>query len=517
MNYQIYYEMKEYEDHMDKTLIQVPLVGGSYKKTFFDPILGRVKSVYCSAEDVVVNYYAPSPDEATRLTHQLYMQRNDLRTRVVMGMFDENAWDLPNTGIDLAHSSIRQAKDETQGLNEPEDTYGRPRLILEQHRSWDLNGDGITEPYVITVDKETEKVLRITSREALTSSQRKYTVDYFTYFPFFPNPEGSMALGFGTLLRELNFAANGIVNEVIDAGTLANIQGGFISKMSGTKGKISLKAGEFKEINTYIEDLRKAIFTFDFKGPNDTLYAVLGLLYEYSKLVSSISETMTGQLPASDTPASTVLALIEEGRKVFSSIHKRIHRSFKKELEKIYRLNSLFLSEEKYFRAIGPGNIPDQEEMTVGRKDFADTYDIFPVSDPEITSRAEKIMKSQAKLEDLRLDPTGVNPEAYIKIRQEHFKLLGEDDAELIFQPPPPPPDLPPEKENAEMLAERPVQPLEHQDHLNHIRVIDELFAGPFADEITPTARKLLEQHRREHVSMLYLAEKGVPSGTGQA
>jgi hypothetical protein len=290
-----------------------------------------------------------------------------------------------------------------------------------------------------------------------------------------------------------------------------------------------MERGVYKSVKASTDDIRKAIFNFDFKGPNQTLYAVLGLLYEYSKLVSSISETMTGQLPSSDTPASTVMALLEEGRKVFSSIHKRIHRSFKKELGKIYRMNSIFLEEEEYFHVLGPGRIPQGPPTQIGREDFKDTLDVIPVSDPTITSKAEKILIAQSLVQDVRVNPaTAQNPQTQFEATRRYYEALGVPRIEQVLQPPPPPPDLPPEQENANFFTEQPANVLPQQDHGWHLQMHkafleeDRLFSG----ELTEQGRKLAEQHVQATLAALYLQQqemrkmqemgrRGVPPGGG--
>jgi hypothetical protein len=351
--------------------------------------------------------------------------------------------------------------------------------------------------------------VRITSRKSYDAFGKEITLNYFTKYTFIPNPDGFYDLGFGTLLMGLNNAANTIVNQVIDAGTLANLQGGFVAKRSGLKkGTISMKMGEFPEVDAYVDDIRKAIFNFDFKGPNQTLYATLGLLYEYAKLVSSVSETMTGQLPASDTPASTVMALIEEGRRVYSAIQKRIYRGFKKELDKIRRLNSIFLNEVKYFQILGDSNIPQGEQVQIGRIDFARKTDVLPVADPTITSQAEKVLKAQQIYQDV-MQTQSDNQNVVFAARRRYYEALEVSNIGEVMQPPPEPPDLSPEEENANMIKGQPAIALPQQDHLNHLSVLDELEVGPFADQLESDTKKLIAQHRREHVAFLYLAESG--------
>lgn len=510
MNFQLLYKMEDFEEGMDKTLLQLPIEGSVFRKTYYDSVLGMNRSIYISALDFVVNYGAKDLGEETRKTHVLRMTKNDIRKRIHSDVFDEVDGMFFNFTSDES-DALKETSDEIQGIEKPDTTEGSTRIILEQHRGWDLDGDGIEEPYVITVDLETEKVLRITDRRYIDSLGRQKVVEYFTHYTFIPNPLGFYGYGYGTLLRGLNAASNSIVNEVIDAGSLANLQGGFVSKRSGIKkGSLTFAMGEFKEIDTYIDDVRKAIYDFNFKGPNQTLYAVLGLLYEHSKLVASVSETMTGQLPASDTPATTVLALIEEGRKVFSSIQKRIHRAFKKELRKLFRLNGIFLNKLEYFKVIGDNNAPEGPSVLIGRNDFTDSLDIIPVSDPNITSRAEKIIKAQQVKQEIMSNPlTANNPEALYIVTRNLLTALDIPNVDDILKPPPPPQDIPPIEENAMMIQEKTPQALPQQDHVKHIKIHEDLLNGAFSDRVSPQTKKLVDFHDKEHLAMLYQQTMG--------
>jgi chaperonin GroES len=510
MNYQLLHKMEGFEEGMDKTLMQLPIVGSVFRKTYFDPEEKVVRSDYISAQDLVLSYYTKTTiEKCPRKTHILYLTPNEVNKRVDQGIFDESAWNLGPGSLSLSkRGEIRESADQASGIKPPWDWRENPRIFLEQHRGWDLNGDGIDEPFVITVDYETRKVVRMTDRRFTDFLGRPMVLEYFTHYPFIPNPEGFYGLGFGILLSRLNNAANTIVNEVIDAGALANLQGGFISKRSGIKrGSLQFKMGEFKEIDTYVDDIQKALFTFDFPGPNQTLYAVLGLLFEYSKLVSSVSETMTGQLPASDTPATTVMALIEEGRKVFSTIHKRIHRSFKKELQKIFRLNSIYLDEKEYFLVLGEGGKPTNEIETVGKRDFISSINVIPVSDPNITSRAEKVLKAQQVYQTTLSNPlTAQNPTVIYEATKRYYEALEIPNIPAILPPIQPPQDLSPQEENSGFLSEKAAQALPNQDHLAHIAEHDSFRDGVFGGELTAIGKRMLENHRREHVSFVYLA-----------
>ncbi len=517
MNYQLLYKMREFKKGMDKTLMQLPIMGSVFRKTYFHFGKERCATNYVSAADLVVSYYTDDFDEAPRKTHQLKLSRNDIRKRVNAGVYIPEAWNLDYGTSTYPVSPIKEAADVIQGLQETSQWYDTPRLILEQHRDWDIDGDGIAESYVITVDYETKLVLRITPRRFKDGRGKVKDIDYFTHYSFIPNPEGVYDVGFGALLRGLNESMNSIVNEVIDAGSLANLQGGFVSKRSGIKkGELKFHMGEYKEVDTYIDDIRKAIYHMDFKGPNSTLYSTLGLLYEYAKLVSSVSETMTGQLPSSDTPATTIMALIEEGRKVYSTIYKRIHSSFHDELTKMYRLNSIFLDEEEYFRVLGDSYAPTDDVMRIGRADFIDTIDIIPISDPNLMSKAEKVLRAQQVHEEVKTNPIlSQNEDALRESTRRYLEALEEPKIEELMPPPPEPPNLTPEQENTEMLMERDAQVLPEQDHVHHLDVHSDFVDSPvYGPELSSNAKNLFEVHHKEHIAAMYLNEEGGNSGS---
>ena len=509
MNYQLLYKMKEFKTGMDTTLLQIPLFGSVFRKTFFDFDKKRPSSVYVNAMDLVLPYTYTNFEDVPRKTQRVPLGKNDIRKRVKAGVFSSDAWDLgPGTSTYL-FSPLKQVSDSISGIQPGTSWEDMPRMFLEQHRNWDLNGDGIQEPYVITVDYETRKVVRITSRTAVDAFGEEQVIEYYTHYYFLPNPEGAYGIGLGSLLWGMNESMNSILNEVIDAGTLANLQGGFVSKRSGvSKGPIKFKMGEYTEVDALVEDISKAFYHFDFKGPNQTLYATLGLLYEYAKMVSSISETMTGQMPAGDTPGMTIMALIEEGRKVYSSVFKRIHGSFQEELQKIARLNSIFLNEAEYFKVLGDRNLPTGQQMVTGRSDFLSTLDVIPVSDPNILSRGEKILKAQQVLENVRTSPLTANDTvAQLEAESRYYEALEVQNYQALLPKNEPVPDMTAEEENADMLLEKGVKVLPTNNDLAHIDVHDGFLLGTFSTDMSSHTKNLIEGHIKEHTAQLYLKQ----------
>jgi hypothetical protein len=527
MNHQLDYEMEDFEEGFDVSLFQLPINGSCFRKTFYDPMHSVNKSIYCSADDIVVPYHTDPTQTPPRHTHRLMLTKDELKEREALGIFrnvtkgygkDERelkegtAMDSANMDMELIEAAKR-----TEGMEEPADKSDEPRLVLEQHRLWDLDGDGIREPYIFTVDKETERVLRIVSRTYHNEiSGELLEVEYFTHYYFFPNPEGYYGLGFGHLLEGITEAASSVLNQIIDAGTLSTIGNlsGFYNKRSGVKGgDIEFAMGEFKGLDINTDDIDKAIYTFSFDGPSTVLFSVLGLLQEYSTRVTTVSESMTGELPSSDTPASLGLATIEQGLKVFSTIHRRIHRSFKKELKKLFVLNSIYGDNRKYMAVMGDHQLKLAEEAQIQidvATDFANLVDIAPTSDPTILSRTEKKQMALNVLQLTKENPqTANNPEALYAAHVKYYKELGVEDIDSIYPPPPPPPDLPQQEENSMYFTEEYVHALPHQDHAGHIEELDAFMISPLAEELSGHGKNLAERHRGEHMKFLYLAQVG--------
>jgi chaperonin GroES len=501
MNWQLTEQMEEWEEDMDILLLVLPIYGVGVKKTYFDPVLNRNVSKTLRVDEFAAPYGVTRLEDAPRMTHSYMMHINDIKingkNNIWINTEDLKAGTASEKGTKMA-TEHKQATDESTGSSDSPQSNDRPRLILEQHRTLDLNGDGIEEPYIVTVDEESGNVLRIEER----------TYDYFTSYSFIPNPDSWMGFGFGHLLEHLNHSANTLINQLMDSGTLANTISGFVNRRSGIKtGDLSFDIGQFKSVDLPTDEINKAIYQFKFNPPSQVLFALLQMLQGYSRELSSVSETMLGKLPPSDTTATSMLAVMEQGLKVFSTIHKRIHRVFKKELKKIAALNAIFLNETVYF-TVQDSTSQEMKTFESGRKDFANTIDVKPVSDPTITSRAEKLIKAQQAYElGLQSPLTSQDQIALYELTKNLFVALEVPNIDKILKKPEPqePPDLRPEEEESEFLAERYVNPLprqDHQDHLTSHRVFEN---SQWATQLTPQGKKLLDAHIKETMALLYL------------
>lgn len=391
MSDQLLNQMEGWEDDMDRLLTALPIEGCAFKKTYYNPAKRSNVSEWVRPIDLVVNFNYKCLEEAPRVTHIVRIIPNVVIERVRSGVFR----DWP----DIRNQASKEKEDAKWDVNDDD----RPITFYEQHRFLDLDGDGYAEPYIVTVHRDSKKVVRIMPRWDTDGEVRNEQgmlikiepTNYFTGFVFLPCPKGSVyGMGYGRLLGPLNASINMTLNQIHDAGTLANIQGGFVGKsFSFGKGRhsqnLTFKMGEFKPVMYAGDDIRKAILPIPFKGPEPTLFNVLQLLIGTGEKLGSVTDPMIGESPGTNVPATTTLALIEQGSKVFSSVFKRIYRSLKKEYEKLYRLNRLFLDEQVYL------NLLDDEKAVV-RSDYEkEGYDICPVSDPNMVSDTQLLVKAE--------------------------------------------------------------------------------------------------------------------------
>ena len=332
--------------------------------------------------------------------------------------------------------------------------YDQNHKFYEQHRYLDLDGDGYQEPYIVTVMEGSRKTMRIVARYDANSIEyneknkmiKINPIQYWTDYRFIPNPTGGFySLGFGALLFATNVMANSILNQLIDAGTLSNMQGGFISRnLRLPKGDFSFKPGEFKQVNTMPgTTIADNIFMLPIKEPSQVLFTLLNFVVDSSRAITAISEVMQGDLPPSSTPAATTMALIEQGQKIYSAILYRIYNSLQKEFMKLYEINKKYMQNEEQFPlAIGSGIIKlDDYKLP--------NYGIFPIADPQLSSSMQRLLQAQALLTTIS-DPR-VNGYAVLKNYFEALKVTNIDD---IL--PPPDPNKPPSLD--ELLKEAELQ-----------------------------------------------------------
>lgn len=443
MSFQLLSLMEDWEEGVDQLLFTLPAIGCVFKKTYFDSIERKSVSQIVFADDLVVNYFAESLERAPRITHRIYLYHNEIVERINSGVF-----------IRFDVKELGQATS-TKTSDIDEDT---PHLFLEQHRWYDLDGDGYQEPYVVTVHEQTQKLVRISPRFATDGIIRKTGEDglvdpngpivkilpeqYFTRFLFMPAIDGGFyGMGFGSLLMSSNSAINTIINQLLDAGTLSNRQSGFLGRgLKLGRGKsLQVKSGEWKPVDATGDDLRKNIFPMPVREPSNVLFQLLGLLIESGKELAGMTEILAGNSPGANVPAESVLALIEQGLQVYSAIHKRLYRSQYKEFLKLRRLNALYLDQMTYSTVM-------DDQAAIVQADFSSAdFDVVPVSDPNSTTMMQRLLKAKAMLE---LKGQGLNDK---EINRRYLLALDIEDIDEIL----------PEEEQPDPVEELTLQKLQ--------------------------------------------------------
>jgi len=448
MSYQLLEEDEEWEEEMDRLLVTVPIVGCSFKKTYFDPDLKHNRSVHVLANDFVVDYWTKSLATAERLTHRYHLRDNKVTEHKRSGFYLDIDLGTAQKHTDVA----RETKDASQGVLPSETKI--PRELLEQHRYMDLDDDGYDEPYIVTVDRTSAKVLRIVKRfeEEEVEINAKNEVakitpnDHFTKYGFIPSPDGGFYdLGFGHLMGPMSNAIDTTLNQLVDSGTLSNLQSGFLGRgIKIRRGNARFKPGEWKNANMSGDDIRKNIFPLPIREPSQVLFSLLGLLIEYAERISSVSDMMAGQSPGQNQPATTTMAVLEQGMKVFTGIFKRIHRCMRDEFRKLYRMNQIFQDAESEFYYQDSVN-------RIFQADYSDPFEIKPASDPSMVSDTQQALQAEAVLARSAQVP-GYNRDA---VERRYLEALRVEDIEQIFPDPNGPNALPAPPPGPDMIKLR--------------------------------------------------------------
>ncbi|MDH4031388.1 MAG: hypothetical protein OEU49_11110, partial [Chromatiales bacterium] len=423
MSWQLREEMEEWEGETDTLLHILPIVGCCFKKTYYDSSLGRNVSQLASPKHIVVNYNAKSMELAPRITQEVRLYPHEIRERERAELFLEREYGPP-TGEDV----------------DPDDEDA-PHWFLEQHRRLDLDDDGYSEPYVVTVHKETRQVVRIVPRFSerdVKMDGRKVVriepIQYFTKYSFLPSPDGGFYdVGFGTLLNPINHAVNSSLNQMLDAGHKQNAGGGFIGGGLRIKGgAVKLRLGEYKRLDVAGGTIKENVVDLKFGGPSSVLFNLLGLLIEAGKDISSVKDVMTGDAGPANEAATRTMARIEQGMKVFTAIYKRIYRAMRSEYKKLFRLNALYLEKETYFTLLD-----DPEKVSPDDYDPS-SLDVVPVADPNQVSDLQKMARAEFLMQFIQ-DPWFEPKEVRLRILEAgNF----EDRDELLVKEPPKDPKM---------------------------------------------------------------------------
>jgi hypothetical protein len=462
MNYQIMNVMKEYEPEFDQMLFYLPLSGSTFKKVYYDSLLGRAVSKFVPSEDLIVPYSATSLEDAEAVIHVIKISANDLRKQQVSGFYKDVDLGEPP----IKDDEIKKKERELEGIRveKQDDIY----TLLECHVNLDLEGfedkdpqtgelTGIKLPYVVTIEESSREVLSI-KRNYKSDDPLKNKTNYFVHFKFLP---GLGFYGFGLIhmIGGLSRTATSALRQLLDAGTLANLPSGF--KMRGIRVRDDaqpLQPGEFRDVDAPGGNLKDAFMPLPFKGPDQTLLQLMGIVVDASQRFASIADAQVGDMNQ-QAAVGTTMALLERGSRVMSAIHKRIYGALKNEFELLANVFATYLPPVYPYDVVGG-------TREIKQTDFDDKVDILPVADPNIFSQSQRISLAQTQLQLAQSNP---QIHDIYQAYRSMYEAMGTKNIDLILPSPKQPMPMDPSLEHITSMASQPFQAFAGQDHKAHI------------------------------------------------
>ena len=499
MNYQIMEEMPEFFPDLDKMLFHLPLVGQTFKKVWYDPAIERLTARFVQAEDFVVSTDSTDLKSSPRYTQIIKIPRNDYNRFVKSGYYEP--LDEKQTTGDPESSNV---VDDIEGIS----PYGseiedNTVVLLEMHTYYSFDGlDGadlddpnaVHLPYVITIEYESEQIVSI-RRNWEEDDEVQEKREWFVEYKFLPGL-GFYGFGLYHVIGGLGRVATGSLRALLDSAAFANMQGGFKLKGRVPGGELDISPGEFIDLDATVDDVKKAVMPLPFKEPSSTLFQLLGFVVDAGQRFAAIADLNIGEAN-NNAPVGTTIALIEQGSKIFSAVHKRLHNSQGKEFRMMMTLYSIHLPDEMRFAPAGADSI-------IYRADFDNAIDVIPVSDPNIFSSTQRIAQAQAILQLAQSAPQIHDLyEAYKRM----YEALRVPNIDQVLKEPEEAARMDPVDEDIAVLYGKPIKAFVDQDHEAHIAVHLQFMQDPSLGG-NPVAQKtispVLVAHIAEHVALLY-------------
>ena len=507
LNYQLLEVMTEYRSETEKLLFSLPLAGSAFRKIYFDPSLGRPTSMFVPAEDFVVAFNEADLAQAERYTHVMNRSTNQIKKLQVSNFYR----DVELKSSHIENNAITDKYIEIGGVRPSWDKDERHQL-LEMHVDLDLPGfespDGIALPYVVTIDKGNQTILSI-YRNWSEDDPHRTKKQHFVHYGYVPGI-GFYNLGLIHMIGGLAKSATSLLRQLVDAGTLSNLPGGLKTRGLRIKGDDTpIMPGEFRDVDVPGGVIRDNITFLPYKEPSSVLYQLLGNIVEEGRRFASMADLKVADM-SQDAPVGTTLAIMERAMKVQSAIQARIHASLRQE----YKILATIIRD--YTDPAYPYETDEGEDIKA--EDFDDRVDVVPVSDPNASSMAQRIMQYQAALQ-----LAAQSPDLYDMplLHRQMMELIGIPNADKVV---PDKDDVPPKdpvSENQDILTQAPVKVFEYQDHDAHMRVHMALKNDPdLAQQIqnSPYGQALsgaMDAHIREHLAFIFRRqieeELGVP------
>jgi hypothetical protein len=497
MNYKLVDGMPEYRPEHERMLFNLGLAGAAFKKVYFDPTLGRQTSIFCPAEDVIIPYGSSGARSAERVTHIMRKTKNDVRKLQVAGFYRDVELGEPV----MIHNDVEKKKAEEQGYSVTDDDRYQ---FLEIQVDYDMPGyeddDGVALPYIVTIDRGTSKVLSV-YRNWSESDPKKLKRQHFVQYDYVPG-FGAYGFGYIHLIGGYARAGTSLIRQLVDAGTLSNLPGGLKSRGLRIKGDDTpISPGEFRDVDVPSGTVRDNIMPLPYKEPSQVLAALLDRITEEGRRLGSIADMKISDMGA-NAPVGTTLALLERQLKTMSAVQARVHFSMKQEfklLKDIIRDNT---SGEYEYN-------PQGNNPAVKREDY-DIVEVIPVSDPNSSTMAQRIMQYQAVIQ---LSQSAPQIYDLPQLHRQMIEVLGIRNAEKLI---PIDDDMKPRdpvSENMAFLTGKPTKAFIYQDHDAHIAVHTSMMQDPaIMAQIgqNPMAQQMqaaIMAHVAEHVAFQYRSQ----------
>jgi hypothetical protein len=495
MNYYMTCVMEEYTPELDQMLFYLPLAGSTFKKVYYDETLARAVSKFVPAENLVVPYETSDLETCPNITQVIRMSLNDLRKKQVAGFYI----DMPVIPAQGDSDAISSELERIDGVSASQIDYDC--TLLECHVDLDLEGyedkdeegepTGIKIPYVVTISQDNGQILSI-RRNYREDDDRMRKIQYFVHYKFLPG-FGFYGLGLIHTIGGLSRTATAALRQLIDAGTLSNLPAGF--KARGLRIRDDgdpLQPGEFRDVDAPGGAIRDSLMPLPFKGPDQTLFQLLGFVVEAGQRFATITDMKVGD-GNQQAAVGTTIALLEQGSRVMSAVHKRLHYAMRLEFKLLAKVMSESL----------PGIYPysiEGVDSAVKTEDFDDRVDVIPVSNPNVFSQAQRIALAQTKLQ-----LAGAAPELHnmYEVYHDMYEALGVKDVDRLLKQVPQTEDKPldPAQENINALDMAELKAFQGQDHQSHIMAHMVFGSTPMAMQMPPVAMSL-QKHIMEHVKI---------------
>ena len=488
MNYQITYEMEEYDPDMDSLLFYLPLSGSAFKKVYYDDGMGRAVSKFVPSDDLYVPYQTTDFPSCERITHVIRRTKNDITKMQVAGMYRD-----VNLSVIDNETALQEKEATLSGIKKS--YHDEDYQLLEMHVDLNIEGidseDGIKVPYIVTIDEGSSNILSI-YRNYDEQDDRQKKRQYFVHYKFLP---GFSFYGFGLIhmLGGLSRTATAALRQLLDVGTLSNLPAGFKARgLRVADDDTPLQPGEFRDVDAPGGSLREGLVPLPYKEPSGTLFQLLGFCVEAGSRFAAVADQKVGDAAQAGAPVGTTMALMERGARVMSAIHKRLHYAQKIEFKLLAKIFSESL-DPQYPYEVGTDQIQGLKQS-----DFSKDIDIIPVSDPNIFSMAQRVTLAQTQLQLAQADPASHNMyEAYRRM----YQALGVKDIDVLLPVPAQPQPMDPGTENSGAVTGQPLVAFRGQNHNAHLDAHRALMSS-FLVKSNPQVMAILQSHIMEHVSI---------------